>query len=91
MHESLLTLDSAAQQVEVARQGETLASRELEMARDRFQAGTTNNIEVVTAQDELARAQLNTILAISTHADAKCALARALGGTAKNIADFMNR
>lgn len=85
---ALLNLDSAQQQVDVARQGQDLARRELEMTRDRFQQGTANNVEVVTAQDELARAQENYILAVSSHVDAKFALARALGDTEKNIADF---
>jgi hypothetical protein len=33
-------------------------------ARDRFQAGVANNIEVITAQDELARANDNQIVAL---------------------------
>jgi outer membrane protein TolC len=49
----------------------------------------TNNVEVVTAQDELARAQQNYILAVSSHVDAKFALARALGDTEKNIGQFL--
>jgi outer membrane protein TolC len=85
---ALLNLDSAQQQVDVARQGQDLARRELEMTRDRFQQGTANNVEVVTAQDELSRAQENYILAVSSHVDAKFALARALGDTEKNIAEF---
>ena len=55
------------------------------MAQDRFDAGTANNVEVVTAQDELARAEENYILAVSSHVDAKFALARAMGDTEKNI------
>lgn len=86
---ALLNLDSAAQQVTVARDGQALAERELQMTRDRFQAGTANNVEVVTAQDELARAQENYILAVSNHVDAKFALARAMGDTEKNIVQFM--
>jgi outer membrane protein TolC len=82
---ALLNLDSAAEQVTVAEEGQELARRELDEARDRFEAGTTNNVEVVTAQDELARAEENTILAISSHVDAKYALARALGETEKNV------
>ncbi|HTW81053.1 MAG TPA: TolC family protein [Terracidiphilus sp.] len=85
---SLLNLDSAAQQVQVAVEGQELAKRELQEAQDRFQAGTANNVEVVTAQDELARAEENYILAVSSHVDAKCALARALGDTEKNIVKF---
>jgi outer membrane protein TolC len=86
---SLLNLESANEQVAVAREGEELAQRELEMAQDRFQQGTANNVEVITAQDELARAEENYILAVSSHVDAKFALARSMGDTEKNILEFM--
>jgi outer membrane protein TolC len=89
IREALLNLDSAAQQVTVAREGQDLAQRELELTQDRFQAGTANNVEVVTAQDELARARENYILAVSSHVDAKFALARAMGDTEKNIVRLM--
>jgi outer membrane protein TolC len=89
IREALLNLDSAAQQVTVAKEGQDLAQRELELSQDRFQSGTANNVEVVTAQDELARAQENYILAVSSHVDAKFALARAMGNTEKNILQFM--
>jgi outer membrane protein TolC len=89
IREALLNLDSATEQVAVAREGQELARRELEMAQDRFQSGTANNVEVITAQDELARAEENYILAVSSHVDAKCALARAMGDTEKNILEFM--
>jgi outer membrane protein TolC len=85
----LLNLDSTNEQVAVAREGQELAQRELEMAQDRFQQGTANNVEVITAQDELARAEENYILAVSSHVDAKFALARAMGDTEKNILEFM--
>jgi outer membrane protein TolC len=85
VREALLNLDSAAQQVAVAEEGQNLARRELELAQDRFESGATNNVEVVTAQDELARAEDNYILAVSSHVDAKFALARAQGNTEKNI------
>lgn len=86
---ALLNLDSATEQVAVAREGQELARRELELAQDRFQSGTANNVEVVTAQDELARAEENYIFAVSSHVDAKYALARAMGDTEKNILEFM--
>ena len=89
IREALLNLDSAVEQVAVAREGQELARRELELAQDRFQSGTTNNVEVVTAQDELARAEENYILAVSSHVDAKFALARAMGDTEKNMHEFM--
>jgi outer membrane protein TolC len=89
IREALLNLDSAAEQVTSPAEGQELAQRELELAQDRFQSGTANNVEVVTAQDELARAEENYILAVSSHVDAKFALARAMGDTEKNILQFM--
>lgn len=88
IREALLNLDSATEQVAVAEQGQALARHELELAQDRFQSGATNNVEVVTAQDELARAEDNYILAVSSHVDAKFALARAQGDTEKNILQY---
>jgi outer membrane protein TolC len=89
IRQALLNLDSATEQVGVAQQGQDLAQRELLLAQDRFKAGTANNVEVVTAQDELARAEENYIVAVSSHVDAKFALARAMGDTEKNIQQFM--
>lgn len=86
---SLLTLESTADQVTVAQQGQDLAERELKLTQDRFRSGVTNNIEVTTAQDELARAQGNYILAVSSYVDAKFALARAAGGTEKNMDQYL--
>jgi len=89
IREALLNLESAAEQVDVAKEGQDLAERELELSQDRFESGATNNVEVVTAQDELARARENYIFAVSSHADAKFALARAVGDTEKNIEQYM--
>jgi outer membrane protein TolC len=89
IEEALLNLESAAEQVRVAQEGQDLARQELELAQDRFQSGATNNVEVVTAQDALARAQENFILAVSSHADAKFALARAVGNTEQNIGQYL--
>lgn len=89
IRQALLNLDSAGQQVDVAEQGQQLARRELTLAQDRFQAGTANNVEIVTAQDELARAEENYIVAVTRHVDAKCSLARALGDTEKNLQQFL--
>jgi len=41
-----------------------LAREEVSQARDRFRAGVANNIEVISAQDSLARANDNQILAL---------------------------
>ena len=88
IREALLNLESSTDQVKVAQQGQELAERELELTQDRFDSGVTNNVEVITAQDELARAQENYILAVASYADAKFALARAAGGTEKNLGQY---
>ena len=89
IREALLNLESASEQVTVAQQGQDLAQRELELTQDRFRSGVTNNVEVVTAQDELARAQENYILAVSSFVDAKFALARAAGATEKSMDQYL--
>ena len=57
-------LDAAQHEVDVANLGVKLAQEEVSQARDRFQAGVANNIEVVSAQDALARANDNQIVAL---------------------------
>lgn len=89
IREALLNLDSATDQVTVAQEGRELAQQELDLAQERFQAGVTNNIEVTNAQDSLARAQENYIVAVTRHTDAKFALARAMGGTEQNYERYL--
>lgn len=83
IREALLNLESAADQVLTAQEGLQLAEKELQYAGDRFKNGIANNIEVVTAQDALARARDNEVNALARHAEAKIALAHALGDTEK--------
>ncbi len=89
VREALLNLDSANNEVRVAQDGLTLSQQELDLARVLFQAGSTNNIDVTTAQDSLSRAQQNLVTALTRHVDAKIALARALGSTEKNYDRFL--
>jgi outer membrane protein TolC len=72
-------LDAARHEVEVANLGVQLARQEVDQARDRFQAGVANNIEVVTAQDALARANDNQIAALYRFNQARADVAHATG------------
>jgi len=72
-------LEAARGEIDVANLGVTLAKQELVQARDRFQAGVANNIEVITAQDELARANDNQIAAYYRYNQARADLAHATG------------
>jgi outer membrane protein TolC len=72
-------LDAAQHEVDVANLGVTLAQEEVSQARDRFQAGVANNIEVVSAQDALARANDNQIAALYGYNQARADLSHAIG------------
>ncbi|HXI44277.1 MAG TPA: TolC family protein [Bryobacteraceae bacterium] len=72
-------LESARHEVDVANLGVGLAREEVTQARDRFAAGVANNIEVISAQDALARAGDNQIQALYRYNQARADLARAAG------------
>ena len=72
-------LDSARTEVEAANLGVTLAREGVTQAQDRFRAGVANNIEVITAQDELSRANDNQISALYRYNQARADVARATG------------
>jgi outer membrane protein TolC/ABC-type transporter Mla MlaB component len=76
---SLLNLKSARNQVAVATLGVQLAKQEVEQSRDRFKAGVANNIEVIQAQDALARANDNEIAALYRFNQARADYARSMG------------
>ena len=76
---ALINLDSARNQVRVANLGVQLSKEEVDQARDRFKAGVANNIEVIQAQDSLARANDNQIAALYRFNQARADFARAIG------------
>lgn len=76
---ALARLESARSEVTVANQGVQLAQQEVEQARDRFQAGVANNIEVISAQDSLARANDNQIAALYRYNQARADLTHSQG------------
>jgi outer membrane protein TolC len=86
---ALLDIQSAAQQVAVAKSNLELANRTLTQARDRFASGVTDTIEVVQAQGSVAAVNDNLIAALYAHNLAKVELARALGSTEQRIQKFM--
>lgn len=63
----------------MARERVSLANQELSLARIRFTAGVTSNLEVIQAQNEVAVASENEVAATFSLNLAKAALARAIG------------
>jgi outer membrane protein len=83
---SLLNLQSARNEVQVANLGVDLAKQEVDQARDRFKAGVADNIEVISAQDSLSRANDNQIAALYRFNQARADYARAIGQMEKTYA-----
>jgi len=76
---AFLDLQAAADSVQVADIANKLAKEQVDQSQDRFRAGATNNVEVVQAQEALARASESYISSLHAHNAAKLALAKAIG------------
>jgi outer membrane protein len=76
---AIAQMTAARSEVDVANQAVGLAAEEVAQARDRFQAGVANNIEVISAQDALARANDNQIVALYRYNQSRADLAHATG------------
>jgi outer membrane protein TolC len=90
VRDALLDLQSAADQVVVAKTNVDLATETLVEARDRFWAGVTDNIEMAQAQQLLAAANENYLGSLNAHNRAKIALADALGVAEEGVPQYLN-
>lgn len=86
---AFMDLESAAQQVEVARSTVQLAEQQLVQARDRFSAGVASSVEISQAQDAVATANENYIASLYLLNVAKARLAQAVGAAEKSIKEFL--
>jgi outer membrane protein TolC len=84
-----LDLQAASSQVEVSERNTQVAKETLELTKQRFQAGVSDNVEVVQAQETLAAADLDYINSVFAHNLAKLSLARATGNAAENLSQFL--
>lgn len=86
---AFLNLASANELVAVARSSIDLASQTLVQARDRLAAGVTNNLEVVEAQESVARANQSYISSVYTYNSARVALAHAIGTAEQSALSYL--
>jgi len=86
---SLLDLNAAAEQVEVARSNVDLAEQALGQTRDRFTAGVADNLEVVQAQEAVASAHESYIQSLYAHNLAKVELAYAIGDAERGVKQYL--
>lgn len=80
---ALSSLQAAREELQLSTEALKLSTREVIESRDRFQAGVTNNIEVITAQTSLAQATDSQIGAMYRLQQAKADLSLARGRIAQ--------
>jgi outer membrane protein TolC len=86
---AFLDLQAAASQVEVSQQNIALQEETLRQTRTRFEAGVSENVEVVQSQESVAGANLDYINSVFAYNLAKLSLARALGDAAAKLGQFL--
>lgn len=89
VRDAFLDLQAATNQVAVANENLKVTRETLNLTRQRFEAGVSDNVEVVQAQESLASADLDFINSVFAHNVAKLSLARAMGATAGNLSRFL--
>jgi outer membrane protein TolC len=76
---AFFNLQSSSELVAVGRSNIDLANQTLVQSQDRFEAGVTNNVEVVQSQQAVAAANQSYIASLYSYNAAKIALAQAIG------------
>jgi len=84
-----LDLQAATSQLKVAQRNLQVTRETLDLTRQRFDAGVTDNVEVVQAQESLTSAELDGINSVFAHNVAKLSLARAIASAADNLQQFL--
>jgi outer membrane protein TolC len=90
VRDAYLDIQAAASQVEVARENLQVTRQNLDLTRQRFDAGVSDNLEVVQSQESVAKAELDYINSVFAHNLAKLSLARATGQAAAQFTQFLN-
>jgi outer membrane protein TolC len=87
---AFLDLQAATSQVEVAKRNLQVTRETLNLTRQRFDAGVTDNVEVVQAQESLTSAELDVINSVFAHNVAKLSLARSIASAADSLQQFLS-
>lgn len=84
-----LDLEAATTQIGVAEKNRAVTQENLQLTKQRYEIGVTDNVEVVQAQDAVASADLDYINSLFAHNVAKLSLARAMGVAADRFGDYL--
>jgi outer membrane protein TolC len=91
VRQAFIDMNSAADQVEVAKSNVELAHETLTQSQDRFVAGVTDTVELVQAQQAVAQADDDYITAVYEHNLAKVSLARAMGDAEQTLPQLLRK
>jgi outer membrane protein len=86
---ALLDLQAARTSVEVSVENLKLAAEGLRQAKDRFENGVTNSVDLVQAQQDMAEAEDNRIASIYAHSLAKLMLIRTTGSAEADYLSYL--
>lgn len=89
VRDSILDIELASRQVQVALSNVKLAGEELSEAQQRYAAGVADNLAVSQAQASVAEANRQYVSSLYEHNIAKLSLARALGVAASDYKDYV--
>ena len=89
VRDAFLDLQTAANQIEVSRNNQSVARETLALTRQRFEAGIADAVEVTQAQESVAAADLDYITSLFAHNLAKVTLARAMGRAEERLGQFL--
>ena len=91
VRQAFIDLDSAADQVSVAKSNVDLSHATLTQSEDRFASGITDTVEVVQAEQAVVQADDDFITAVYEHNLAKVSLARAMGNAEQTLPQLLQR
>ena len=89
VREAYLDVEAAASQVELADKNRQVVAQTLDETRLRLNAGVSDNVALVQSQESMAGADLDYIDSVFAHNVAKLSLARAIGGAAESLPQFL--
>ena len=90
IRQAMLDVETAAGQIDVAKDNQAVSRQTLDLTRQRLEAGITDPVEVVQAQETVATADLDYISSLFAHNLAKLSLARAIGKEEETLRQYLS-
>jgi outer membrane protein TolC len=87
---AFLDIEAASSQVALSRENQKVARETLDLTKQKYDAGISESLEVVRAEESVASSDLDYISSLFAHNLAKLSLDRALGHAAENLTQYLN-